>query len=877
MTIESTGLLTRFGLPISDLPVNYELMGFGSAKQCLTPFDPAGKTHTHARRFVFFSDLDLGSVQSFLSSFRPTRVFMKFLRVSLSGGALFAIGLCGCGGNARIATQAPAITSASTASGTAGSAFTYQITATNSPTSYGATGLPAWSTLNTATGLITGTPTAAGASTVTLSATNSGGTGKATLTITVTAATQAPVITSASTASGTVGSAFSYQITATNSPTSYGATGLPAWSTLNTATGLITGTPTAAGTSTVTLSATNSGGTGNATLTITVSAATQAPVITSATTASGTVGSAFSYQITATNSPTSYGATGLPAWSTLNTATGLITGTPTAAGTSTVTLSATNGGGTGNATLTITITVAGPVTTSGVTPISGSTAGGAAVTITGTGFTAGATVSFGGVEATGVVVTSSTTITASTPTHGAGPVTVTVTNPGGASGSLVKGFAYVAALPLKNSANDRYFVDQNDTPWLMMADSPQGMICTIDASDMATYMSARASEGFNSINPDAICTTYTGGNSAGTAFDGTRPFTNGTSPANYDLSTPNPAYFAELDSLINLAGSNGLEVILDPIETGGWMGTLEINGPTKAYNYGAYLGNRYKSFPNVMWLSGNDFQTWSTSSTDNNLVNQVMAGIASTDSNYLQTVELNYFLSYSNQDMLLSSVLTDDGAYTYYETYDCVLQAYASTPTKPDFLIEANYEGENVAGNLPAAAGPYVLRQQAYWTLTSGGVGQIWGNRYFWGFIPGWQGQLSSPGALEIQYLNQLFDNVAWWNLVPDTTHEVVTAGYGTYDGSNSNLTTATYCTTSAAANGSLALTYCPNPSKFTVNLGKFSGPVTAEWYDGSDGAYTAISGSPFQNSGLQDFTTPGKNHDGDPDWILVMAVPAAN
>ena len=69
------------------------------------------------------------------------------------------------------------------------------------------------------------------------------------------------------------------------------------------------------------------------------------PVITSATTASGTVGSAFSYQITATNTPTSYGATGLPAGLTVNTGTGLISGTPTAAGTSTVTLSATNSSG----------------------------------------------------------------------------------------------------------------------------------------------------------------------------------------------------------------------------------------------------------------------------------------------------------------------------------------------------------------------------------------------------------------------------------------------------------------------------------------------------------------------------------------------------
>src|SRR5208282_2099445 len=117
--------------------------------------------------------------------------------------------------------------------------------------------------------------------------------------------------------------------------------------------GLISGTPTAAGTSTVTLSATNSSGTGNATLTLTIAVA--APAITSATVASGTVGSAFSYQITATNAPTSYGATGLPAGLTVNSGTGLISGTPTAAGTSTVTLSATNSAGTGNATLTLTI------------------------------------------------------------------------------------------------------------------------------------------------------------------------------------------------------------------------------------------------------------------------------------------------------------------------------------------------------------------------------------------------------------------------------------------------------------------------------------------------------------------------------------------
>ena len=253
----------------------------------------------------------------------------------------------------------PVITSGTTASGVVGTAFSYQITATNTPTSYGATGLPAGLNINTTNGLISGPPTTAGISTVTLSATNAAGTGNASLTLTVNPAP--PVITSGTTASGVVGTAFSYQIVATNSPTSYGATGLPAGLNVNTTTGLISGIPTAAGTSTVTLSATNIGGSGTATLTATVKPAP--PVITSATTASGAVGSAFSYQIVATNSPTSYGATGLPAGLNVNTSTGMISGTPTAAGTSTVSLSATNGGGTGNASLSLTITTVFVVST----------------------------------------------------------------------------------------------------------------------------------------------------------------------------------------------------------------------------------------------------------------------------------------------------------------------------------------------------------------------------------------------------------------------------------------------------------------------------------------------------------------------------------
>jgi len=90
--------------------------------------------------------------------------------------------------------------------------------------------------------------------------------------------------------------------------------------------------------------------------------------------------------------------------------------------------------------------VSGPApTVTGVSPSSGSTGGGTSVTISGTNFASGATVSFGSVAATNVTVVNSTTITATTPAGTAGAVTVTVTNSGGPSGSLASGFTYVAA------------------------------------------------------------------------------------------------------------------------------------------------------------------------------------------------------------------------------------------------------------------------------------------------------------------------------------------------------------------------------------------------------------------------------------------------
>ena len=82
------------------------------------------------------------------------------------------------------------------------------------------------------------------------------------------------------------------------------------------------------------------------------------PIVGSPTIASVAAGHTFTYQTVASGQPTNYSATGLPPGFTINSATGLISGSPIAAnvGIYTVTIRATNGEGTGPArTLVITI------------------------------------------------------------------------------------------------------------------------------------------------------------------------------------------------------------------------------------------------------------------------------------------------------------------------------------------------------------------------------------------------------------------------------------------------------------------------------------------------------------------------------------------
>ncbi len=421
------------------------------------------------------------------------------------------------------------------------------------------------------------------------------------------------------------------------------------------------------------------------------------------------------------------------------------------------------------------------------------------------------------------------------------------------------GGAEEGLFPLEVGSTGRFLVDQKGNPFLMIGDAPQALIINASVAEARLLLANRASHGINTVWIMLIGGVYDGGRADGSTLDGLVPF---TTPG--DVATPNEAYFVRCDQIIRAAADEGLNVILNPAETGEFLPMLRANGTVKCRAYGRYLGDRYKDFDNIIWMCGTDFQTWRTDA-DNEVVKALAEGIRENDTRHLLTLQLDYFVGSSLDDSLWADLVTLNAAYTYYPAYAEVLKDYNRNPAAPVFLIESDYELEN-------GADAERLRRQEYWTFLSGGCGYVFGNGLIWPLFNGWEGYLDTTGIIEFGYCRALIESVPWQSLVPDQAHSLVTAGYGAFwsGGTPSyGISQNDYVTAAATPDGRLALVYVPTSRTITVDMARFSGAATARWYDPTMGTYRSISGSPFANSGSRTFTTPGSHADGAGDWVL--------
>jgi Putative Ig domain len=237
-----------------------------------------------------------------------------------------------------------AVSTTSLLGGNVGTAYSQTLAATGGTTPYTWTlssgNLPAGLSLNSSTGVISGTPTTAQTYNFTVQV-SGGGTATKALSIVISNNPPSPLtISTTSLSNGTVGTSYNQTLQATGGVGSYtwslNGTTLPAGLSLNSSTGVISGTPTASGTTTnITIQVTDSASPPNTTfkanLSITINAA-GTPTITTTSLPGGTVGTPYYQTLTATGGTQPYTwsvqSNALPAGLTLSAA-GVISGTPT--------------------------------------------------------------------------------------------------------------------------------------------------------------------------------------------------------------------------------------------------------------------------------------------------------------------------------------------------------------------------------------------------------------------------------------------------------------------------------------------------------------------------------------------------------------------
>lgn len=411
--------------------------------------------------------------------------------------------------------------------------------------------------------------------------------------------------------------------------------------------------------------------------------------------------------------------------------------------------------------------------------------------------------------------------------------------------------------PLRIAAGGRYLVDNTGAPFLMIGDSPWSLIAQLNRSEVDQYLDDRRARGFNTLIVNLLEHKFSD-NPPKNAF-GDGPF---TTPGDY--STPKEAYFAQADWVIQRAGEKGFAVMLTPSYLGfnggdeGWYQDMAANGTGRMREYGRFLGNRYKSFENIIWLNGGDYNPPNAA-----LVEQVAEGIREFDTNGLQT-------AHTAPENAATDIwggepwLALNNVYTYGAVYAPSLTQYARPGMMPFFLIESAYEDDFLAANEQR------VRTQAYHALLSGAMGEFFGNSPIWHFnSPGmtpstpWQAALDTRGARSITHLRNLFTPQKWWMLVPDSTNTLLTSGLG------SDMDRAV---AARASDGSFAIAYMPSSRTISIDLGRLAGPrVTARWYDPTLGIFTTVAGSPFNAAGVQGFVPTGNNSTGFSDWVLVL------
>jgi len=445
---------------------------------------------------------------------------------------------------------------------------------------------------------------------------------------------------------------------------------------------------------------------------------------------------------------------------------------------------------------------------------------------------------------------------------------------------------------LRISENHRFLIKGDGTPFIWIGDTFWGWY-TFSPDKLDEYLEKRKAQGFTVIQVQLA--VYGGADYAGNwCFGGDK---------HKDITQPQEAFWQYADLWIDKIEEHGLfaAVGLSWIITF-WSRYDKAGDPGKIYsvsdyyNYGKWVGNRYKDQDHIIWLGLNE-ATYQTAPNEkikavcdgirdgdigNKLVSlHPLAGSHSSE-NFSDVVDF-----YSWQTARFSA--PDNLPYRFsvpevpdhvsgadilgnFTAWEAIESDYNKLPVKPVIDLEAWYENGpddmpvNATGSI---ATPWHVRSRAYFTIFAGAFGHTYGAYRLAYDVEGdsWRQALELPGGIQMGYIAKLLGDEERSFLKLTPCQELITYGQSrSYD---------SHKQAALASDGSYAYVYTADGSNFSLDLtklGKSGSIISSRWYNPRDGMFL-INVEKLERVTNQLFTPPSSLSQDDKDWVLVLTV----
>jgi hypothetical protein len=427
--------------------------------------------------------------------------------------------------------------------------------------------------------------------------------------------------------------------------------------------------------------------------------------------------------------------------------------------------------------------------------------------------------------------------------------------------------------PLKISANHRFFV-AGSKPFFWLGDTGWLLFSKLKREDAEKYLDTRSKQGFNVIQVMVVHST-----SETNAYgDSALVNKNIATPAvETDKSLNN--YWNNIDWVINKAAEKGIYVALVPV-WGSVVKGSHIN-QKQAKIYATFLANRYRSYPNIIWMNGGDI-----AGTDS-------MKVWNTIGNTLHSLDPAHLITYHPRGRTQSSTWFHNQGWLSFNSFQSGHRNYSQDTSKNDLhygednwrYVQADYNKQPAKPTLDAEPSyekiPYGLhdvrlprwtdadvRRYGYWSVFAGACGYTYGNNDVmqmhkpsdkgsaYGSKDYWYQSINDPGAQQMVYLKKLMLSRPYLERVPDQS---LIAGQ---QGEKYNRLLAT-------RGKNYAFIYTYTGRDMQINTGELPGTkVKATWYNPRNGNITTVG--TFNKAKIMKFDPPGEPANGN-DWVLIL------